>query len=305
MQGNISVAIRTTTGRLSKFAGFLLLGVLHSFATANPITVLDDTHHSITLSAPAQRIISLAPHATELLFAAGAGDKVVGVSEYSDYPPSAKQIQAVGGSATLDLERIIALKPDLIVVWSSGNSAAQITKLRNLGIRIFESEPRDFADIASSLERLGTLAGTLPTAQPAATAFRSRLRQLQEKYTHRPPVTAFYQIWRTPLMTLNDEHLSSKAIRLCGGENIFGKLPQLAPTVNVEAVLQANPEIIVAGGGENDDTLASWRKFPQLLAVKHGNLFTLNADIITRGGPRILDGTEILCKQLELARSRR
>lgn len=304
MQAMAPAISRIRRLRLSKAAGLLMLCVLQAIAVAAPITVQDDAHRTVSLNAPAQRIVSLAPHATELLFASGAGDKVVGVSDYSDYPPEAKRIASVGGSATLDLERIVALKPDLVVIWGSGNPAAQVAKLRQLGIKLFESEPRDFSDIASSLERLATLAGTLPAGQAAANAFRARLRQLQAHYMQRAPVRVFYQIWHAPLMTLNDDHLSSKVIRLCGGENVFGKLPQLAPTVSTESVLQANPEVIVAGG-TGDDVLSSWRQFPQLLAVKHGNLVTLNADIITRGAPRILDGAEVLCKQLDLARSRR
>lgn len=304
MQAMAPAISRIRRLRLSKAVGLLMLCALQAIAVAAPINVQDDAHRTVSLNAPAQRIVTLAPHATELLFAVGAGDKVVGVSDYSDYPPEAKRIASVGGSATLDLERIVALKPDLVVIWGSGNPAAQVAKLRQLGIKLFESEPRDFSDIASSLERLATLAGTLPAGQAAANAFRARLQQLQSHYMQRAPVRVFYQIWHAPLMTLNDDHLSSKVIHLCGGENVFGKLPQLAPTVSTESVLQANPEVIVAGG-TGDDVLSSWRQFPQLLAVKHGNLVTLNADIITRGAPRILDGAEALCKQLDLARSRR
>jgi iron complex transport system substrate-binding protein len=282
----------------------LSLWAMHVFASAEPITVLDDAQHTVTLNRPAQRIVSLAPHATELLYAAGAGSKVVGVSDYSDYPPQAKQIASVGGSAALDLERILALKPDLVVIWGSGNAPAQVEKLRKLGIPLFESEPREFADIPSSLERLATLTGTFSIGHAAASAFRARLQQITAQYKDRPPVKVFYQIWRSPLMTLNDDHLSAKAIRICGGENIFGKLPQLAPTVNTEAVLQADPEVIVTGGDEHD-ALSFWRQFPHLLAVKQGNLFTLNTDTMTRGSPRILDGAEALCKQLEVARIRR
>jgi len=284
----------------------LTLGLLIATASApaEPITVTDDAHHAVTLNAPAQRIISLAPHTTELLFAAGAGSKVVGVSEYSDYPEAAKHLPSVGSSTALDLERIIASKPDLVVFWGSGNSQAQVAKLRAAGIAVFESEPREFNDIATSLERLGTLAGTTSAAQPAADAFRAHLQQLQNQYAHRPPIKVFFEVWRSPLMTLNDQHLTSKAIQLCGGENVFGKLSQLAPTVNTEAVLQANPEAIVSGG-TSDDALAEWRKFPQLLAVKNGNLLTVNSDTLTRGTPRILDGAQVLCKQLDIARSHR
>jgi iron complex transport system substrate-binding protein len=269
------------------------------------ISVVDDANHTITLTAPARRIISLAPHATELIYAVGGGAYLIGASEYSDYPPQAKRLVSIGNVTALDLERIAALKPDLIVAWGSGNSAAQIAKLRTLGIPVFESEPRDFATIASSLERLSKLTATEATGQAAAQSFRARLEQMREKYRQRPTVRVFYQIWRTPLMTLNDAHLVSAAIRLCGGENIFGQLTQLAPTVNTEAVLKANPEVIIAASGAKDDAFADWRRFPGMLAVARGNLFRLDGDLINRATPRILDGTEALCKQLDIARSRR
>ncbi|MBV8666328.1 MAG: cobalamin-binding protein [Burkholderiaceae bacterium] len=274
-------------------------------AVAAPVAVQDDASQTVSLPAPAQRIVSLSPHATELLFAAGAGTHVVGVSEYSDYPAQASRLPSVGSSTTLDLERILALKPDLIVTWKSGNSAAQVAKLQVAGIAVFASEPRSFADIASSLERLGKLAGTQQSADAAANAFRSRWQQLSTQYAGRPEVSVFYQIWRDPLMTLNDSHLVSAAIRLCGGRNVFGKLPTLAPTVNTEAVLLAAPEAIVTGSGAKDDDLAPWRAFTQIPAVKRNNLFSVNADVMTRGTPRILDGTEALCKQLDQVRARR
>lgn len=268
------------------------------------VSAMDDAGRTITLPAPARRIVSLAPHATELLFAAGAGSALVGVIEYSDYPPEARRIASVGSAAAFDVERIAALKPDLIVAWGSGNSAAKIAKLRSLGMPVFESEPRDFATIASSLERLARLAGTDPTGQAAAEAFRTRLKSIRAAYRQRPPIRVFYQIWRSPLMTLNDAHMVSHAMALCGGENIFGKLPQLAPAVSIEAVLQENPEVIIAGSSE-DDALAGWRRFPGTTAVERGNLFSIKSDLLTRAGPRVLDGTEALCRQLDVARSRR
>jgi iron complex transport system substrate-binding protein len=267
------------------------------------VSAVDDARHTVTLAAPAQRIVSLAPHATELLYAAGAGAKLVGVSDYSDYPPPAKRIPSVGSSTALDLERIIALKPDLVVVWGSGNSAAQVAQLRKLRLPIFESEPRDFEMVASSLERLGLLAGSAAGGRAAAEDFRSRLRQLGATYRQRPAISVFYQIWSDPLMTLNDAHMVSAAIRLCGGQNIFGALPQLAPTVSIEAVLKADPEVIFAGA--NSDALSAWRQFPRLTAVTRGNLFTVNRDWLSRAGPRILDGAEALCKQLDNARAKR
>lgn len=271
---------------------------------AAPIAVQDDARHTVTLPQPARRIVSLAPHATELLFAAGAGGYVVGVSDYSDYPPAARQLPSVGSSSALDIERIAALKPDLVIAWSSGNSASQLARLRALGIPVFESEPRQLEAIASSLQRLGQLAGVPDSGAAAAKAFSARLAQLTATYQQRPPVRVFYQIWQKPLMTLNGNHMVSSVIRLCGGENVFGQLPQLAPTVSTEAVLTANPEVIFAAdGGNAPDT--GWRRFPKLAAVAGDNLFTLTPDWMSRPGPRILDGAAELCQKLDLVRSHR
>jgi iron complex transport system substrate-binding protein len=273
-------------------------------AFADAISVQDDAQHTITLQQPAHRIVSLAPHATELLFAAGAGSYVVGVSDYSDYPPAAKDIPSMGSSSALDIERIVALKPDLVVAWGSGNSASQLARLRTLGIPVFESEPRKLEAISSSLLRLGQLAGVQDSGAAAAKVFSARLLKLSTTYQQRPPVRVFYQIWQKPLMTLNDSHMVSSVIRLCGGENVFGKLPQLAPTVSTEAVLTANPEVIFAAdGGNAPDT--GWRRFPKLTAVANNNLFTLTPNWISRPGPRILDGAAELCQKLDVARSHR
>jgi len=273
-------------------------------ASAQGITVRDDAQHAVVLPHPAHRIVSLAPHATELLFAAGAGAYVVGVSDYSDYPPAAKQIPSMGSSSALDIERIVALKPDLVVAWSSGNSASQIARLRAIGIPVFESEPHQLETIATSLLRLSQLAGTEASGAAAADAFKARLAQLDATYRQKPPVRVFYQIWKKPLMTLNGSHMVSSVIALCGGQNVFGKLPQLAPTVSTEAVLQANPEVIFAADGGSSPS-AGWRHFPGMAAVAADNLFTLTPNWMSRPGPRILDGAAELCQKLELARSRR
>jgi iron complex transport system substrate-binding protein len=283
---------------------FAILAACPSISFA-AISVVDDANHVVTLAAPAQRIVSVAPHATELLYAAGAGSHIVGVSEYSNYPPEAKRLTSVGGSAALDLERIVTLKPDLIVAWGSGNSAAQIEKLRTLHIPLFESEPRNFEAVATSLERLGQLAGTASAGQAAAQAFRTRLKTLTSTYQQRSPVKVFYQIWGHPLMTLNNDHMASSVIRLCGGENVFGQLPQIAPTVSIESVLQENPEAIIVSASPNENIQSDWQRFPKLTAVARGNLIGVNVDWMTRGGPRILDGAEMLCKQLDLVRNKR
>lgn len=269
------------------------------------VSAVDDTQLTVTLPNPARRIISLAPHTTEMLFAAGAGAYVVGVTEYSDYPPEAKRIASVGSGLTLDLERIVQLKPDLIVGWNNGSAASQLAKLDTLGIPVFKSEPHGFSAIASSLERLAHLAGTDAAGQAAATSFRAHLQRLESTYRQRPALKVFYQIWRSPLMTLNDDTTPSAALHLCGAENIFGKLPQLAPTVSIEAVLKADPDVVIASTGEQDDVFGTWRRFPKLKAVARGNLLLVDGGLLNRSGPRILDGTETLCRQLDAVRNKR
>lgn len=271
------------------------------------VVVVDDTGVTVRLAQPAQRIVSLAPHLTETLFAAGAGERVVGTVEYSDYPPAASRITRVGGYSRLDLERVAALQPDLIIAWQSGNAAAHVDRLRALGFRIYVSQPNRIDDVASEIERLGVLAGSAPVAGRAAETFRQRLAGLQRRYSGRPPVRTFYEIWKQPLMTVGRQQIISDVIHLCGGDNVFGKLETMAPTVTVEAVIAANPEAIVASGmGEaRPEWLDDWLRWTTITAVARGNLFFVPPDLIQRHTPRLLDGADLLCRHLETARNRR
>ena len=280
----------------------MLLGaaVLLHAACCAAVSAVDDSGHTIALPSPATRIVSLAPHATELLFAAGAGAKVVGVSEFSDHPQAAKRLPSVGGSMQLDLERIVALKPDLVVAWKSGNSARQLARLRALGLTVFDSEPRGFADIASSLERLGTLAGRAE-GQAQAAKLRATVESLRQRYAKRAKVAVFYQIWPSPLMTLNDAHFVSEAIRVCGGENVFGRLGPLAPAVSREAVVKADPDVIFISD-EREDAFDRWREFRQVKAVANGHLFRIDGGARNRPGPRLADATITLCERIDEAR---
>lgn len=280
----------------------LAAGLLHA-----EVGVVDDTAATVRLAQPAKRIVSLAPHLTETLFAAGAGEHVVGTVDYSDYPPAASRISRVGGYSQIDLERVAALRPDLIIAWESGNAAAHLDRLRSLGIPIYVSQPNQIADVASEIERLGVLAGSQPVARRAADDFRRRLTALQARYGSRPPVPTFYQIWKQPLLTVGRRQIISDVIRLCAGENVFGRLESMAPTVTVEAVIAANPEVIVASGmGEaRPEWLDDWRRWTSISAVARGNLFFVPPDLIQRHTPRLLDGAELLCQQLETARRRR
>ncbi|MDX1253245.1 MAG: cobalamin-binding protein [Gammaproteobacteria bacterium] len=292
------------THRFSLYVLLLFLFPLY-MPVAAAITVKDDTGATVTLSAPARRIVSLAPHNTENLFAAGAGAYVVGVVSYSDHPPEASRIRRVGDGNNLDLEAIVALRPDLVVAWGSGNSKPQIDKLRQLGLKIFASEPRRLDDIPANIEALGQLAGTITVARQSAAAFRAEYARLRDEYAERRPVKVFFQISSRPLMTVNGTHLISNAMKLCGGDNIFADIPTLAPEVSREAVLAADPDTIIVNqtGEKRAPWLDEWRRFPQLQAVKkRGRLYAVRPDLIARPTPRILEGARLICEHLDQVR---
>jgi iron complex transport system substrate-binding protein len=224
----------------------LLALTMWSPATAQPLSVVDDAGQKLELAGPARRIVALSPHVTELLFAVGAGDRVVGVDAWSNYPAQARRLPRVGDLYALDLERIVALKPDLLVVWHNGNSQRQLDVLRGLGLPIYFDGPRRLADIPHSLEQMGKLAGSVQQADAVAAAMRARVQTLRERHAHQRQVSVFYQVWTKPLLTVNATTLIGDVITLCGGDNIFGQLPMQVPRVAIEAVIEADPQVIVA-----------------------------------------------------------
>ncbi len=272
-------------------------------ATAAPLIVRDDTGATVKLTAPAQRIVSLAPHATELLFTLGAGSRIVGTLDTSDTPAAAKAIPRVGDSRALDLERIVALRPDLIVTWP-WTAPAQVEALRARGIAAFTTMPATIDGIAADLERLGALTGTQVVGWREAEAFRARLEKLRERNAGAQRVRVFYEIWDSPLYTIGGRHLITEAIEICGGENVFAALTLPAPAVDVEAVLAAKPDAIIAGAdqGARPAWLDSWRRWKELPAVANERLYAVDADLLHRPGPRFLEGVEALCGVIDKAR---
>ena len=289
--------------------GQFLLGLCLLFSwlpntAISEIRIQDDLGNTIHLAQPAQRIISLAPHATELLFAAGAGNKLVGVSEYSDYPPAARHIARIGGHNSFDLERILALQPDLIIGWHSGNTPRTLQTIAALGFPIYHSEPRQLQDIPHTIEQLGKLAGTSHTAQMQADFFRLQLQKLASQYQHKATIRVFYQIWHQPLLTLGGQHLINEVIRLCGGENIFVDLKLLSASVSQEDILLRNPDIIItSGGGRHDEAwAAAWQRWPQLTAVETGQIHAIHPDLLQRPTLRLLHGASAICQALDSVR---
>ncbi|WP_372986301.1 cobalamin-binding protein [Marinobacter sp.] len=279
---------------------------LTASVSAADLCATDALDRNVCLPEPADRVASLSPGATELLFSAGAGDSVVAVSAWSDYPPPAAELPQVGDSNRLDLETIVGLEPDLVVAWTDGNSRAQLDRLADLGVPVFWLAPRKFEDIARAVEILGRLTGHMPVAERAAADFRTGISALRAKYRDSAPVRVFYQVWGQPLMTINGDELISKAITLCGGTNVFADLPRLVPRISVETVLAADPEVIVtAGRGDSDhDWLARWQNYPSVTAVARGNLSLVSPSLLQRPTFRMLEGARELCDILEQARAR-
>jgi iron complex transport system substrate-binding protein len=286
-----------------------VLGLLILFASLWPqagaaITVADDRGARIVLPAPAARIVSLTPGATEMLFAAGAGAKIVATVEYSDEPPAAKRIARIGDATSIDIERLIALHPDVVVIWPGGSNAAQIEKVSRLGIPLYRQEVDTLEDLPKSVRRLGTLAGTAAVADRNAQALEQRLNRLEHEYAGSRPLTVLIEAWNRPIYTVGGTQLMSDALRICGAHNVFGDLQAPGPAVDVEAVIARNPDVILAAApaGEASAWLADWRRFPDLRAVKSGRLIPFEVDSFSRLGPSALDATEQLCKVLAAAR---
>lgn len=271
-------------------------------ASAADIRLKDDAGQNLHLRAPARRLVTLSPHLTELAYAAGAGERVVAAVEFSDYPPAARDLPRVGDSARLDIERIAGLRPDLLLAWPHGAAERSLAALRGLGIPVFLSNPQRLADIAVTLEAIGRLAGSEPQAVAAANAFRQRLAGMPAPVHRTRPLRTLVQIWDRPLMTVNDSHLVSDALRSCGGTNLFGHLRAVAPAITLEAVLAADPEVIVALPPTDDPAwLAAWQRWPNISAVRRGAMLTIPSDLLTRPTPRVLDGMQRLCAVLSAA----
>ncbi len=280
----------------------LWLGTQSVFADA--IQVVDSRGKTIILEKPAQRVIALSPHLAENLFAIGAGDILVGAVEYADYPVAAKKIPRVGGFNSLSAESILALQPDLIIAWGTGNGAAIVQQLESLSLPVYVDEPGDLNSIAVSLRNLSALAGTAEQGGKLADDFLARLDGLRNAEINQP-VRVLYQIWHEPLQTVSGDHLISEVIQLCGGRNIFSDSALLAPKVSVEAVLARDPELIIASGADKNrpDWLDNWQQWPALAAVKNNQLHHINPDFLQRHTPRILQGAEQMCELIRQVRS--
>lgn len=289
-----------------RVARFLLLALLCLAGTfparpaAAAITLPQADGSSLVLAAPAEKIVTLAPNLAELVFAAGAGGKLAGTVEYSNFPPPVTQVPRVGDAFRIDLERILQLEPDLVIAWQSGNPPSALQKLEQLGLAVWRIEITRPGQIPDSVRHIAMAAGTEKQGLAAATQLRERLELLKREHAGKTPVSYFYQVSRRPLYTVNGAHIISRGLELCAAHNIFSDLAALAPQITLEALIVADPQVMIAPQVEGETrALEAWQDWPNLQAVKHGALVYLPADEISQATPRLLDSLELACKLLD------
>lgn len=251
---------------------------------------------------PAKRIIALSPHAVEMLYAIGAGDTIVAVTDYADYPEAAKKIPRIGGYYGIQMERVLELNPDLIVVWDSGNKAEDINQLRTLGFNLYGSDPKTLEGVAKELEELGQLTGHVEEASKAAAAYRAELIRLRVENAKKSEPKVFYQLWSTPLMTVSKNSWIQEIMSVCHGQNVFYDADSDYPQVSLENVLLTLPDVILQSEEEGNVKGVDWRQWPEIPAVKNQHIYQLNADLLHRATPRALLGVQALCDALDKAR---
>jgi iron complex transport system substrate-binding protein len=283
-------------------AALLLAGAFFSLSLS-AASFTDDRGIAIEVPPDPARIVALSPHLVEIVYAAGAGTKLAAVVRYSDFPQAARRLPQVGDASRLDVERILALKPDLVLGWRSGNPAHDIARVERIGFPVFVTEPRRVADIPRLVRTVGELAGTRVPAERAAAAFERELEALSRRYSAQAPVRVFYEIWHRPLLTVNRRHLISDVIALCGGRNVFAAAPLLTPSVSLESVLAARPDVILGGSSamRPGDLEAKWAEAP-IAALRSLPVRYVPPDVIQRQTPRMIEGARVVCEHLDEVR---
>lgn len=272
---------------------------------AQPLVVTDDTGARLTLPGPARRIVSLTPGGTEMLFAAGAGERILATSRGSDTPEAARRIPTIGDANTVNFERLVALQPDVVVVWEHLNNRRVVESLQKLNLRIYSIRARGLADIPLSVRRLGVMAGTTPVAESAARALEEKLRRLAGRKVDGEPLRVFYMLWAEPLYTVGSRHIIGDAIARCGGRNIFDDIDFPAPIVEIEAIVKRDPEVMLLSAPPITarDWRERWARFTTIRAVQTGQLLTFSDPRLDRMGPSAIDAVEGLCVMLDRARA--
>lgn len=268
------------------------------------LSLLIGQNYGATPKQGAQRIIALSPHSVEMLFAIGAGDRIIATLEYSDYPKAALDIPRIGNFTGIQIEKVIALQPDLIIGWKSGNKLADLKKLESLGFTVFYSQPKNITEISSELIKIGKLTGLENKAEDAANNIQNQHHEIIRRYANKAKVSVFYQLWHDPLRTVGSDNWNAALIENCNGENIFKDTDTPYPVVSLENVLSKNPEVIIIPHHSGSVAVKQdlWNKWQHIKAVKQKRIFTLDGDLLHRFGPRAIEGLALLCEAIDSGR---
>jgi vitamin B12 transport system substrate-binding protein len=253
-------------------------------------------------AAPAKRVIALSPHAVEMLYAIGAGSTILATTDHADFPAAALDIPRIAGYYGAQIERVIELNPDLVVVWGSGNKAEDIERIKELGFKVFNSDPKSLEAVAVDLKALGELTGHEDEANKVADDYLAELAELRQQNLAKAEVKVFYQLWSTPLMTVSKNSWIQQIIEVCHGDNVYFEAASDYPQVSLEAVLLKMPEVILQSQDKGNILGVDWSQWQEIPAVKHKHIYQLNADLLHRAAPRALLGVNALCEALDKAR---
>ena len=264
---------------------------------------LSGAHAAFPADTGASRIATLAPHLAELVFSAGAGARLIAVSSYSDYPEAVQQLPKIGDAFAVDLEQLTLLGPDLLLAWESGTPTHVVDELRQRGFRVVTIRTQSLADIAEATRTIGMLAGTKPQAEAAAARYTAQVDSLRRRYADSAAIRTFYQISARPIYTINGKHFISEVLALCGADNVFADLSELAPVVSEEAVLARDPELLLSGNGVA--SLDPWTRWESLAANRHGNRFAVTGETIARASLRLATAAADVCETVDVARQKR
>lgn len=253
----------------------------------------------------AQRIVALAPHIVEMLYEVGAGELIVGTVDYSDYPSQATEIPRIGGYYGIQIEKVLALKPDLVIAWQSGNKSGDIDQLKRLGLNVIYSQPNDLLDIAKEFRLFGKLTNNTVQAELIAAQYEKELSSLKTKYSARSKVDTFYQLWSEPMMTISGNTWINQLINVCAGHNVFANSPSDYPQIGIENVVVAAPAVIIIPNEKSDkpQPTIDWSKWSVIPAVKNNQFIHVDADLLHRFSSRMLLGLDDMCQKMDNERS--
>ncbi|OEF95350.1 vitamin B12 ABC transporter substrate-binding protein BtuF [Vibrio splendidus] len=267
-----------------------------------PLSFAEEAPRTQEKVQPAQRVVSLAPHATELAYSAGLGDNLVAVSERSDYPPQADKLEKVANYQGIKVEKIIALQPDLILAWPAGNPPRELAKLEQFGFNVYYSKTKSLDSIATNIEQLSQYASDTSIGENNAKQYKEQLNALRLKYKDAEPVSYFYQLSEKPIITVAQGHWPSEVFEFCGSRNIFEDSASPYPQVGIEQVVLRKPQVIFTSQHaiENGTMWQTWQN--EIPAVAQNQIWSLNSDWINRPTTRTLQAIQQVCDFFDRAR---